>query len=56
VTAFGRLFVPAEPREAVSGRAWTEAMLDAERALAGAGSTEAFVDRALVRHRLEVGR
>jgi 3-carboxy-cis,cis-muconate cycloisomerase len=31
---FGPIFVPDELREAVSGRAWLQAMLDAERALA----------------------
>ena len=31
---FGPIFVPEELREAVSGRAWLQAMLDAERALA----------------------
>jgi 3-carboxy-cis,cis-muconate cycloisomerase len=33
---FARIFVPAELREATSDRAWLQAMLDAERALAGA--------------------
>ncbi|HZR91325.1 MAG TPA: 3-carboxy-cis,cis-muconate cycloisomerase [Gaiellaceae bacterium] len=33
---FGPLFTPAPLREAVSGRAWLQAMLDAERALAAA--------------------
>jgi 3-carboxy-cis,cis-muconate cycloisomerase len=33
---FDRIFVPAEFREAVSDRAWLQAMLDAERALAAA--------------------
>jgi 3-carboxy-cis,cis-muconate cycloisomerase len=33
---FGPIFVPDEFREAVSGRAWLQAMLDAEAALATA--------------------
>jgi 3-carboxy-cis,cis-muconate cycloisomerase len=33
---FESIFVPAEFREAVSGRAWVQAMLDVERALAAA--------------------
>jgi 3-carboxy-cis,cis-muconate cycloisomerase len=33
---FERIFVPAELRDAVSGRAWLQALLDAERALAAA--------------------
>jgi 3-carboxy-cis,cis-muconate cycloisomerase len=33
---FDRIFVPAEFREALSDRAWLQAMLDAERALAAA--------------------
>ncbi|HET9323310.1 MAG TPA: 3-carboxy-cis,cis-muconate cycloisomerase [Gaiellaceae bacterium] len=33
---FERIFVPAELREALSDRAWLQAMLDAERALASA--------------------
>ena len=33
---FGPIFVPDEIREAVGGRAWLQAMLDAERALAAA--------------------
>ncbi len=36
MTAFGPLFVPEPLRDAVSGRAWLEAMLDAESALATA--------------------
>lgn len=36
MTPFGSLFVPAALLEAVSGRAWLAAMLDAERALANA--------------------
>jgi 3-carboxy-cis,cis-muconate cycloisomerase len=39
MSAFEGLFVPAELRAAVSARAWLEAMLDAERALANAGAT-----------------
>ena len=39
MSAFDGLFVPAELRAAVSSRAWLEAMLDAERALANAGAT-----------------
>jgi 3-carboxy-cis,cis-muconate cycloisomerase len=38
MSAFDGLFVPAELRAAVSPRAWLEAMLDAERALAEAGA------------------
>jgi 3-carboxy-cis,cis-muconate cycloisomerase len=37
VTLFAPLFVPDELREATSDRAWLEAMLEAERALANAG-------------------
>lgn len=36
MTAFAPLFVPAEMREAVSDRAWVNAMLEFERALAAA--------------------
>ena len=43
VTAFDALFVPAELREAVSGRAWLAAMLEAERALARAGAAAGMV-------------
>jgi 3-carboxy-cis,cis-muconate cycloisomerase len=43
VTAFDALFVPAELREAVSGRSWLEAMLDVERALAAAGASVGLV-------------
>jgi len=43
VTPFEALFVPAALRDAVSGRAWLEAMLDAERALAGAGARAGVV-------------
>ena len=38
VSAFAPLFVPDELRQAVSGRAWLEAMLAAEGALARAGA------------------
>ena len=38
MSAFDGLFVPADLRAAVSSRAWLEAMLDAERALANAGA------------------
>jgi 3-carboxy-cis,cis-muconate cycloisomerase len=38
VTSFAAIFVPAELRDAVSDEAWLAAMLDAERALAGAES------------------
>jgi len=38
VSTFAPLYVPAELREAVSGRAWLEAMLAAEAALARAGA------------------
>jgi len=37
---FGPIFVPDELREAVSGRAWLQAMLDAERALAAASGVD----------------
>ncbi len=43
MSAFDGLFVPAELRAAVSPRAWLEAMLDAERALAGAGAAAGTV-------------
>ena len=43
MTAFDALFVPAELRDAVSGRAWLEGMLAAERALARAGSAAGVV-------------
>jgi 3-carboxy-cis,cis-muconate cycloisomerase len=38
LTTFAALFVPPGLREAVSDRAWLQAMLDAERALANAAS------------------
>ena len=38
VTPFSAIFVPPELRDAVSERAWLQAMLDAERALATAGA------------------
>jgi hypothetical protein len=43
VTAFDALLVPEELREAVSGRAWLGAMLEAERSLAAAGAAAAVV-------------
>jgi 3-carboxy-cis,cis-muconate cycloisomerase len=43
MSAFDGLFVPAELRAAVSPRAWLEAMLDAERALANAGAVAGTV-------------
>ncbi len=43
MTAFDALFVPAELREAVSGRSWLQAMLDVERALAAAGASVGLV-------------
>ena len=43
MSAFDGLFVPAELRAAVSRRAWLEAMLDAERALADAGAAAGSV-------------
>jgi 3-carboxy-cis,cis-muconate cycloisomerase len=43
LTRFERLFVPAELREAVSGRAWLAAMLESERALAEAGARAGIV-------------
>jgi 3-carboxy-cis,cis-muconate cycloisomerase len=41
---FGPIFVPDEIREAVSGRAWLQAMLDAERALAVATGVDGVAD------------
>jgi 3-carboxy-cis,cis-muconate cycloisomerase len=41
---FRAIFVPDELRDAVSGRAWLQAMLDAERALAAARGVEAATD------------
>jgi 3-carboxy-cis,cis-muconate cycloisomerase len=46
LTAFERLFVPEAFREAVAERAWLDAMLDAERALANAGSLVGIVPAA----------
>jgi 3-carboxy-cis,cis-muconate cycloisomerase len=46
VTAFDALFVPAELREAVSGRSWLAAMLRFERALAAAGASVGLVPAA----------
>ncbi len=43
MTAFDALFVPDDLREAVSGRSWLEAMLEAERALANAGALAGIV-------------
>ena len=43
MTSFWRLLAPAELREAVSGRAWLAAMLDAERSLASAGARAGIV-------------
>lgn len=43
MTAFDALFVPDDLREAVSGRSWLEAMLEAERALANAGALAGVV-------------
>ena len=43
MTAFESLFVPDDLREAVSGRSWLEAMLEAERALANAGALAGIV-------------
>jgi 3-carboxy-cis,cis-muconate cycloisomerase len=43
VTPFSPLLVPADLLDAVSGRAWLAAMLDAERALAQAGATAGIV-------------
>jgi len=40
---FGPIFVPDEFREAVSGRAWLQAMLDAEAALAKAEAGEGLI-------------
>jgi 3-carboxy-cis,cis-muconate cycloisomerase len=41
---FGPIFVPDELRDAVSGRAWVQAMLDAERALALARGLDGVAD------------
>ena len=41
---FGPIFVPDELREAVSARAWVQAMLDAERALALARGVEGVAE------------
>ena len=43
---FGPIFVPDALRDAVSGRAWLEAMLEAERALAAARGIEGRFDAA----------
>jgi 3-carboxy-cis,cis-muconate cycloisomerase len=43
VSTFSPLFVPAELEEAVSGRAWLQALLDAEAALARAGAAAGVV-------------
>ncbi len=43
MTAFDALFVPADVREAVSGRSWLEALLHVERALAAAGAAVGVV-------------
>lgn len=43
MSPFASLLVPAELREAVSGRSWLVAMLDAERALANAGALAGVV-------------
>jgi 3-carboxy-cis,cis-muconate cycloisomerase len=42
---FERIFVPAEFREALSDRAWLQAMLDAERALAAAEGRAGVIPR-----------
>lgn len=46
MTGFERLFVPDAFREAVAEQAWLDAMLDAERALANAGSLVGVVPAA----------
>ncbi len=43
MTAFAPLFVPDELLDAVSGRAWLAAMLEAERALAQAGAQAGII-------------
>jgi len=43
VRPFAAIFVPDELEDALSDRAWLEAMLDAERALANAGSLAGVV-------------
>src|ERR671913_2260564 len=45
---FGPIFVPDEFREAVSGRAWLRAMLDAEGALAMAQARTGLIPRQAV--------
>jgi 3-carboxy-cis,cis-muconate cycloisomerase len=46
MTPFAPLFIPAELQEAVSGRSWLMAMLEAERALAAAGADAGVVPAA----------
>ncbi len=46
MTTFGPLFVPSPLLDAVSDRAWVEAMLDVERALANAEADVGIVPRA----------
>ncbi len=46
MSTFAPLYVPAELREAVSGRAWLQAMLSAEAALARAGALAGVVPAA----------
>jgi 3-carboxy-cis,cis-muconate cycloisomerase len=41
---FGPIFVPDELRDALSGRSWVQAMLDAERALAVASGVEGVAE------------
>ena len=43
MTPFSAIFVPDELQDAVSDRAWLQGMLDAERALANAGSATGLV-------------
>ena len=55
---FGPIFVPDAFREAVSGRAWLQAMLDAERALAVAGARAGLIppeDAEVIARRCDAG-
>ena len=55
---FGPIFVPEDFREAVSGRAWLQAMLDAERALAVAGARAGLIpqeDAEAIANRCDAG-
>jgi 3-carboxy-cis,cis-muconate cycloisomerase len=56
VTPFSAIFVPQELREAVWDRAWLQAMLDAERALATASAAVGLVPAAAAARIAEVCR